>query len=265
MKVKFTSWHTRQDDGKSNEAAHQLLFKQPQFPWCGIRKKKKGVESGTAAPSKQPPLRRSWHDLVSLGVKDTESWRGWARKRRGGGKGGHGGRGGVTSKPTSKGINNCFCWFCCCDTDRRSSKWRAGSFDFRQPSWRGLLLSAAEQRERGPLIKVLFVLIFPFAQGRPTEREGSYWEVGRCPPPGDNSFPFCGLKSRRRVQHPAAVRGESVKGRRWAREGVEGVLMMEADGVLGQREIADYRDDYHVVCKLSIPFCSCSFPPPLLF
>lgn len=62
----------------------------------------------------------------------------------------HSGRGGVTSKPTSKGINNCFCWFCCCDTDRRSSKWRAGSFDLRQPSWRGLLLSAAEQRETGP-------------------------------------------------------------------------------------------------------------------
>lgn len=56
----------------------------------------------------------------------------------------HSGRGGVTSKPTSKGINNCFCWFCCCDTDRRSSKWRAGSFDLRQPSWRGLLLSAAD-------------------------------------------------------------------------------------------------------------------------
>lgn len=42
--------------------------------------KKKKV--GTAAPSKQTSLWRSRHDLVSLGVKDTESWRGWVMKRR---------------------------------------------------------------------------------------------------------------------------------------------------------------------------------------
>lgn len=102
------------------------------------------------------------------------------------GGGWHSGRGGVTSKPTSKGINNCFCWFCCCDTDRRSSKWRAGSFDLRQPSWRGLLLSAAEQRGAGPLIKVPFVLIFPFAQGRPADREKSCRGGGTTPSSGDN-------------------------------------------------------------------------------
>lgn len=40
----------------------------------------------TAVPSKQTSLWRSKHDLVSLGVKDRESWRGWVMKRRGMGR-----------------------------------------------------------------------------------------------------------------------------------------------------------------------------------
>lgn len=89
-----------------------------------------------------------------LGSKRYRKLEGWGDEEEGiwvGGWGwGHSGRGGVTSKPTSKGINNCFCWFCCCDMHRQSSKWQAGSFDLRQPSWRGFLPSAAQQREARP-------------------------------------------------------------------------------------------------------------------
>lgn len=150
------------------------------FAWCKIRKR-------SCCSFKDAFLKKklAWPCFLGSKIKKAGG-AGWGRG--GTRKGGHSGRGGVTSKPTSKGINNCFCWFCFCDTDRRSSKWRAGSFDFRQPSWRGLLLSAAEQSERSPLIKVLFVLIFSFAQGVPTEREGSYRELGRSSPPGTVSF-----------------------------------------------------------------------------
>lgn len=88
-----------------------------------------------------------------LGSKRYRSLEGLGDEEEGYGKegedGGHSGRGGVTSKPTSKRINNCLCWFCC-ETDWQSSKWRAGSFDLRQPSWGGFLPSAAQQRERRP-------------------------------------------------------------------------------------------------------------------
>lgn len=51
-----------------------------------VHNAKREKAAPNSAPSKQPPLWRRWHDLVSLGVKDTESLRGWARKRRGEGR-----------------------------------------------------------------------------------------------------------------------------------------------------------------------------------
>lgn len=44
------------------------------------------IKVGSAAPSKQTSLWRSRRDLVSLGVKDTGSWRGWVMGRRGMGR-----------------------------------------------------------------------------------------------------------------------------------------------------------------------------------
>lgn len=46
------------------------------------------------------------------------------------------------------------------------------------------------REKRGLLIKVLFVLIFSFAQGRPTERERSCWGVGQNCSLGARSFFF---------------------------------------------------------------------------
>ena len=58
-----------------------ISFSTKRYAFSGMKYKREKA-AGTAAPSKQPTLQRSWHDLVSLGVKDTESWRGWARERR---------------------------------------------------------------------------------------------------------------------------------------------------------------------------------------
>lgn len=54
------------------------------FPWCKIRGKTLILELLLLQSSFLS--QRSWHDPVFLGVKDRESWRGWARKRRGGGR-----------------------------------------------------------------------------------------------------------------------------------------------------------------------------------
>lgn len=78
MKVTFIIVCPKQHGNKLTEAIIGSL------KWHTFEREKKKV--GTATPSKQNSLWRNRHDLVSLGVKDTESWRGWAMKRRGMGR-----------------------------------------------------------------------------------------------------------------------------------------------------------------------------------
>lgn len=74
------------------------------------------------------------------------------------------------------------------------------------------------REKRGSLIKVLFVLIFSFAQGRPTERERS------CRGWDDSLLWGAVLRRRQCVQHPDAGWGGQVRGQGGA--GVKGKLQI---------------------------------------